>query len=202
MLANVKTAISMFGLRALTQFMSLIGDPIGRLETAKDLPKFSASLRERKVHRSRIGVLITADYEICAEVLKSPNWRTYLEPRNFLEKSFIETTASNEIEIDLFLDSILGKDGAEHERIKKLVLPAFTHRVMQSWKETADKIAKKLVQELPKDGQLELVSALANPLPLEMICEILGVPFDDRKLFNGWGNTLAEIGLDAGSHPM
>jgi cytochrome P450 len=196
MLANVKTAISMFGLRALTQFMSLIGDPIGRLETAKDLPKFSASLRERKVHRSRIGVLITADYEICAEVLKSPNWRTYLEPRNFLEKSFIETTASNEIEIDLFLDSILGKDGAEHERIKKLVLPAFTHRVMQSWKETADKIAKKLVQELPKDGQLELVSSLANPLPLEMICEILGVPFDDRKLFNGWGNTLAEIGLD------
>ena len=186
----------MFGLRALTQFMSLIGDPIGRLETAKDLPKFSASLRERKVHRSRIGVLITADYEICAEVLKSPNWRTYLEPRNFLEKSFIEPTASNEIEIDLFLDSILGKDGAEHERIKKLVLPAFTHRVMQSWKETADKIAKKLVQELPKDGQLELVSALANPLPLEMICEILGVPFDDRKLFNGWGNTLAEIGLD------
>ena len=196
MLANVKTAISMFGLRALTQFMSLIGDPIGRLETAKDLPKFSASLRERKVHRSRIGVLITADYEICAEVLKSPNWRTYLEPRNFLEKSFIETSAANEIEIDLFLDSILGKDGAEHERIKKLVLPAFTHRVMQSWKETADKIAKKLVQELPKDGQLELVSALANPLPLEMICEILGVPFDDRKLFNGWGNTLAEIGLD------
>ena len=186
----------MFGLRALTQFMSLIGDPIGRLETAKDLPKFSASLRERKVHRSRIGVLITADYEICAEVLKSPNWRTYLEPRNFLEKSFIETTASNEIEIDLFLDSILGKDGAEHERIKKLVLPAFTHRVMQSWKETADKIAKKLVQELPKDGQVELVSSLANPLPLEMICEILGVPFDDRKLFNGWGNTLAEIGLD------
>ena len=196
MLANVKTAISMFGLRALTQFMSLIGDPIGRLETGKDLPKFSASLRERKVHRSRIGVLITADYEICAEVLKSPNWRTYLEPRNFLEKSFIEPTASNEIEIDLFLDSILGKDGAEHERIKKLVLPAFTHRVMQSWKETADKIAKKLVQELPKDGQLELVSSLANPLPLEMICEILGVPFDDRKLFNGWGNTLAEIGLD------
>jgi cytochrome P450 len=67
---------------------------------------------------------------------------------------------------------------------------------MQSWKETADKIAKKLVQELPKDGQVELVSSLANPLPLEMICEILGVPFDDRKLFNGWGNTLAEIGLD------
>ena len=67
---------------------------------------------------------------------------------------------------------------------------------MQSWKETADKIAYKLVQQLPSDGQVDLVSALANPLPLEMICEILGVPLKDRELFNKWGNTLAEIGLD------
>jgi cytochrome P450 len=67
---------------------------------------------------------------------------------------------------------------------------------MQSWKETADKIAYKLVQQLPRDGQVDLVSALANPLPLEMICEILGVPLKDRELFNKWGNTLAEIGLD------
>jgi cytochrome P450 len=67
---------------------------------------------------------------------------------------------------------------------------------MQSWKETADKIAYKLVKELPSDGRVDLVSALANPLPLEMICEILGVPLKDRELFNKWGNSLAEIGLD------
>jgi cytochrome P450 len=67
---------------------------------------------------------------------------------------------------------------------------------MQSWKETADNIASNLVQQLPSDGHIELVSALANPLPLEMICEILGVPMKDRELFNSWGNSLAEIGLD------
>jgi cytochrome P450 len=67
---------------------------------------------------------------------------------------------------------------------------------MQSWRETADKIAMRIVQQLPSDGKVELVSSLANPLPLEMICEILGVALKDRELFNKWGNSLAEIGLD------
>ena len=196
MKTSIQTAVSMSTMRGLTKVMAAIGDPIGRLETAPDLAEFSAGLREKTVQKSRIGVLISADYEICAEVLKSPNWRTVAEPGNFLEEIFLGSSSQSSENVDIFLDSILGKDGDEHSRIKKLVVPAFTHRAMQSWKETADKIAYKLVQQLPSDGQVDLVSALANPLPLEMICEILGVPLKDRELFNKWGNTLAEIGLD------
>ena len=196
MKAGIQTALSMSSMRALTKVMAAIGDPIGRLETAPDLAEFSAGLREKSVQKSRIGVLISADYEICAEVLKSPNWRTVAEPGNFLEEIFLGSSSQSSENVDIFLDSILGKDGDEHSRIKKLVVPAFTHRAMQSWKETANKIAYKLVQELPSNGRVDLVSALANPLPLEMICEILGVPLKDRELFNKWGNSLAEIGLD------
>jgi len=196
MKTNIQTAVSMSTMRGLTKVMAAIGDPIGRLETAPDLAEFSAGLREKTVQKSRIGVLISADYEICAEVLKSPNWRTVAEPGNFLEEIFLGSSSQSSENVDIFLDSILGKDGDEHSRIKKLVVPAFTHRAMQSWKETADKIAYKLVQQLPSDGRVDLVSTLANPLPLEMICEILGVPLKDRELFNKWGNSLAEIGLD------
>ena len=191
----MQVVVSMFTARALTRVMTAIGDPIGRLESASDLAEFSVGIRERRVQRSRIGVLLSADYEICAEVLKSPNWRTVAESNNFLEEMFLGTGQRTD-DVDIFLDSILGKDGDDHSRIKKLVVPAFTHRAMQSWKETAEKIAGRLVQELPSDGHVELVSALANPLPLEMICEILGVPLKDRELFHKWGNTLAEIGLD------
>ena len=195
MKSNIQTAVSMFTAKGLARAMAAIGDPIGRLETAPDLAEFSVGLREKTVQRSRIGVLLSADYEICAEVLKSPNWRTVAEPNNFLEEMLLGNGQSAD-DVDIFLDSILGKDGDEHSRIKKLVLPAFTHRAMQSWKETADKVASRLVEQLPSDGRVELVSALANPLPLEMICEILGVPLKDRELFNNWGNSLAEIGLD------
>ena len=195
MKSNIQAALTMSSARGLTKLMSAIGDPIGKLETAPNLAQFSAGLREKSVQRSRIGVLISAEYEICAEVLKSPNWRTVAEPGNFLEEIFLGANQSSE-NVDIFLDSILGKDGDEHSRIKKLVVPAFTHRAMQSWKETADSIAIKLVQQIPSDGRVDFVSALANPLPLEMICEILGVPLSDRELFNKWGNSLAEIGLD------
>jgi cytochrome P450 len=195
MKSGVQATISMSIARALTKVMAAIGDPIGRIDTASDLADFSVGLRKKSVQRSRSGVLLSADYEICAEVLKSPHWRTTTEPNNFLEEMLLGNSQSTD-DVDIFLDSILGKDGDDHSRIKKLVLPAFTHREMQSWKETADKIASKLVQQLPSDGRVELVSALANPLPLEMICEILGVPLKDRELFNNWGNSLAEIGLD------
>lgn len=192
---GIQAAISLASARVLTKVMSAIGDPIGRLETTPDLAEFSTSLRGKSVQRSRIGVLISADYEVCAEVLKSPNWRTVAEPNNLLEGIFLGNSQSPD-DVDIFLDSIIGKDGDEHSRIKKLVVPAFTHRAMQSWKDTADKIASRLVQQIPADGRVELVSALANPLPLEMICEILGVPLKDRERFNKWGNSLAEIGLD------
>jgi cytochrome P450 len=195
MRSSIQVAVSMSTARALTRVLAAIGDPIGRLESASDLAEFSLGIRERRVQRSRIGVLLSADYEICAEVLKSPNWRTVAESNNFLEEMFLGTGQRAD-DVDIFLDSILGKDGDEHSRIKKLVVPAFTHRAMQSWKETAEKVAGRLVQELPSDGKVELVSALANPLPLEMICEILGVPLKDREMFNSWGNALAEIGLD------
>lgn len=195
MKSGIQAAISFAGARGLTKVMAAIGDPIGLLETSSDLAEFSEGLRKKSVQRSRIGTLLSADYEICAEVLKSPNWRTIAEPRNLLEEIFMGNIQSTD-DVDIFLDSILGKDGDEHSRIKKLVLPAFTHKAMQSWKETADNIASNLVDQLPSDGHIELVSALANPLPLEMICEILGVPMKDRELFNSWGNSLAEIGLD------
>jgi cytochrome P450 PksS len=147
------------------------------------------------VHKSVTGLLISADYHVCSEVLKSPNWRTRPEANNFVEKLYLGSIADSE-KVDPFLDSIISKDGTEHTRIRKLIQPAFTHRVMQSWKSSAEKIAHELVANIPRNTEIDFVEALANPLPLAMICEILGVPLGDRDKFTTWGRTLAIIGLD------
>jgi hypothetical protein len=123
MKSGFQATIAMSSARGLTKLMAAIGDPIGRLETAPDLAEFSTELREKSVQKSRIGVLLTADYEICADVLKSANWRTVTEPKNFLEEIFLGNSQSAD-DVDIFLDSILGKDGDDHSRIKKLVVPA------------------------------------------------------------------------------
>ncbi len=97
MKASIQTAVAMSTMRGLTKVMAAIGDPIGRLETAPDLAEFSAGLRKKSVQKSRIGVLISADYEICAEVLKSPNWRTVAEPGNFLEEIFLGSSSQTKL---------------------------------------------------------------------------------------------------------
>ena len=179
----------------LTKILDLVGDPIGRLESSSDMAGFAETLRTKPVHKSITGILVSADYQICSEVLKSPNWRTQPETNNFFERLYLGVIADSE-KADPFLDSIIAKDGPEHTRIRRLIQPAFTHRVMQSWKSSAEEIAKDLVSQIDGDSEIDFVEALANPLPLAMICEILGVPLEDREKFTRWGRTLAIIGLD------
>jgi cytochrome P450 len=181
--------------RALTKVLSSFGDPIGKLETCSDLCAFADTLRSKPIHKSITGLLISANHDVCSEVLKSPNWKTQPETNNFFEKLYLGVIADSE-KTDPFVDSIISKDGAEHARIRRLIQPAFTHRVMQGWKSSAERIAKELLEQIEGDDEIDFVDALANPLPLAMICEILGVPLDDRHKFTDWGRTLAIIGLD------
>jgi cytochrome P450 len=180
---------------ALIKVLEWVGDPIGRLEHSVDMVAFAETLRSQPVHKSMTGLLLSADYQVCRDVLKSPNWRTRPEANNIFEKLYLGTIADSE-KVDPFLDSIIAKDGSDHARIRKLIQPAFTHRIMQSWRLSAEQIAKELVNEIHAHSEIDFVESLANPLPLAMICEILGVPLADRDMFTSWGRTLAIIGLD------
>lgn len=178
------------------QFLTLMGDPLGGVETASNYREFSKRLRVSPVVRSKTGVLLSANFQICSEVLKSPQWLTAPESPNFMS-SVLFGSPPNSDAIDPFFDSLMAKDGEQHARLRKLIQPAFTHRVMQTWKELAEKVADELIADLRKtDGPIELVSQFANPLPIAMICEILGVPKADRQKFTEWGNILGQFGLD------
>ncbi|MGI9196470.1 MAG: cytochrome P450 [Candidatus Nanopelagicales bacterium] len=191
--AHIGASIGLFW--AITRAYSLFGDPGGELETTDDLLGFAARLREQPVVRSRGRTSYTADYEVCAAVLKSADASADIpDPQNPLEWILFGPRLSQD-RIDPLLDAIIAKDGADHGRIRKLVQPAFTHRVMQSWRDAAHRIAGELVDALPSDRPLDLVQDWAAPLPMAVICEVLGVPFTDRATFATWGDTLA-TGLD------
>lgn len=180
---------------ALTRVFSRMGDPAGVLETTDDIVGYAATLRAQPTVRSRGGLLYTADYEVCAAVLRSTDASADVpEARNLLEWILIGPQMPED-EVDPLLDAIIAKDGDEHARLRKLLLPAFTHRVMQSWRESTERIAHGLMDRFPARGPVDLVSQWAAPLPMAVICEILGVPFSDRDRFREWGNTLA-TGLD------
>jgi cytochrome P450 len=128
-------------------------------------------------------------------VLRSPDASADVpESRNLFESILIGPMLPPD-RIDPLLDAIIAKDGAAHTRIRRLVQPAFTHRVMQGWREATKRAAQQLVDALPADRPFDLVHDLAGPLPMAVICEVLGVPYVDREQFSAWGDTLAS-GLD------
>lgn len=180
---------------ALSRVFSLIGDPGGVLETNDDMVGFADSLRTGPLIRSRGGEVYSSDYEVCSAVLRSPDASADIpQPRNLLESLLIGPRPPKD-RIDPLLDAIISKDGAAHSRMRRLVQPAFTHRIMLGWRDATERVAAQLVEALPDDRPFDLVRDLAAPLPMAVICEILGVPYADRDQFSAWGDTLAE-GLD------
>lgn len=191
--AHLSASIGLFW--AITQVYSRLGDPVGVLETTDDIPAFADSLRGEPIVRSRTGFAYTADYDVCSAILRSPDASADVpDARNLFESILLGPSLPPD-RIDPLLDAIITKDGAAHTRIRRLVQPAFTHRVMQGWREATERVATRLVDAIPTDRPFDLVHDLAAPLPMAVICEVLGVPYADREQFSAWGDTLAS-GLD------
>jgi cytochrome P450 len=83
--------------------------------------------------------------------------------------------------------SLLNLDPPEHNRVRKLVSREFTARRVAALRPRIQEHTDALLDEMAQAGPpADLVSALSFPLPVAVICELLGVPFEDRKLFIGW----------------
>lgn len=79
---------------------------------------------------------------------------------------------------------IFNLDGEDHRRLRRILTKAFTFKRVQTLRPAIQQIVDDLIDEMlagPKPA--DLVDALAVPLPSLMICELLGVPYDDHEMF-------------------
>jgi cytochrome P450 len=85
--------------------------------------------------------------------------------------------------------SILTMDPPEHGRLRRLVAKGFTARRTEQLRARAQEIVDGLLDDVEKQGPpADLVEALAMPLPITVICELLGVPYADRGDFREWSD--------------
>jgi cytochrome P450 len=89
-------------------------------------------------------------------------------------------------------DSILYVDPPVHNRYRKLVSRGFTARRVAALEEQVRRIARELLAEIDPAAEVDLVDALAAPLPLLVIAELLGVPRSDREQFRVWSDAVME----------
>nr|WP_254390867.1 cytochrome P450 [Streptomyces sp. AC550_RSS872] len=88
--------------------------------------------------------------------------------------------------------NFLHLDPPDHTRPRRLVVKAFTPRVVAKLEPRIRELTEGLFQEAARWDRFEIVSELAHPLPWRVICELLGVPFGDRDLLEYWSGRLSE----------
>ncbi|GAA1874909.1 cytochrome P450 [Pseudonocardia ailaonensis] len=93
--------------------------------------------------------------------------------------------------IPYLTSSIIDADGATHTRLRRLVSRAFTVRRVGDLRPRVQEIADDLLDGL--SGEVDLVEAYAYPLPITVICELVGIPEEDRPSWHVWGRDLVSM---------
>jgi cytochrome P450 len=87
--------------------------------------------------------------------------------------------------------SINGLDPPEHTRVRRLVASAFTARRVEAMRPRVAAIVEQLIDGLLGQPQpADFVAGFSLPLPVQVICEMLGVPAHDVEHFHAWSDTI------------
>lgn len=87
----------------------------------------------------------------------------------------------------VYLHTMSELDGPEHRRIRRLVAPAFTPRRAEEFRPRIERIVAALLDGLPAEGPVDLLAEFAKPLPMDVICELVGIPEVDRPRWREYG---------------
>ncbi|HVF31846.1 MAG TPA: cytochrome P450 [Acidimicrobiales bacterium] len=89
--------------------------------------------------------------------------------------------------------SILGLEGEAHSRLRRLVAPAFTPKAADRLRPFMRDVVGRLADAVVPEGRAEFVADICEPYPIPIICELLGAPKEDWKLFSAWATDIFRI---------
>ena len=92
---------------------------------------------------------------------------------------------------DLMDRTLLFTDPPDHSRLRRLVSRSFTPRMVDRLREPVEAMVAERLASLRPRGRADLIADLALPLPVAVICELLGLPRSERETFTAWGRGLA-----------
>jgi pentalenolactone synthase len=83
---------------------------------------------------------------------------------------------------------------ADNARLRSLLQPHFSPRRMHAFRPRVEELTAVLLDDLAAHGSpADLHQALAVPLPVQVICELLGVPYADRDQFRAWSEAVGNV---------
>ncbi|MEW5809927.1 MAG: cytochrome P450 [Actinomycetota bacterium] len=100
-------------------------------------------------------------------------------------------------ELAEYFGSMIAMDDPRHTRLRNIVRSAFTPKVLALIEDSVRQRAARLVADMVAghpDGRADIVDALAGPLPLQIICDMMGIPAADHQRIFHWTNVILGFG--------
>jgi cytochrome P450 len=130
------------------------------------------------------------------EVLSYELARTILRDTRFVIPPGLHLTAQGVTSGPLWdrvVGSIMCAEGAEHHRLRSLVSKAFTPRATARLHDTIGTVVNELADEVAEAGRCDVVTDIARPHPIPIICALLGAPREDWQQFSRWAEEIFKM---------
>ncbi len=150
------------------------------------------TLRERgPILRSyTYGGWIVTGYKEVTELLRDPRVSNDLRNNKFIT-SLVRFAAGGVPVLNVDHPTMLGVDAPDHTRLRRLAAHGFLHKYIQSLAPAIERLVDELLDAIPVGAdRIEIMQAVAKPLPAIVIAEMMGVPASERHLFEHWSAAL------------
>ncbi len=153
-------------------------------------PTYARLLAEDPVQESPLGGLVLSRHEDAMTLLRDP--RVSSDFRK--SPAFKEQVTAQGLDYDALLEenrSFLFLDPPDHTRLRGLVNKAFTPKVIEGLRPRIEEIVGRLLDAAFERGTMDVMEDFAYPLPVQIICDMLGVPVEDNVRFRVWTSEAA-----------
>ena len=177
---------------SIVRYYAWRGDPVARWmlpRTKSDPYPLYEDIRERGLVRSSLGPWVTASHATAETILRDRRFSSApAHQRGYQPPSY----PPGDPRADLAAGDLLTLDPPDHTRIRRLVSGAFTPRAIAGLEPFIRELAVRLLDQAEAGGpEFDLIDAFAFPLPIAVICHLLGVPAEDQASFRAWGHEVA-----------
>lgn len=149
----------------------------------------------RARERSVLARLVAPGFAMWAVTRHDAARRMLADPRFALtSETFLMRPQGIPEHYQPYLRTMQEMEGPEHARLRRLASPAFTPARSAAFRPRIEQIADALLDRLADhagSGPVDLLEHVARPLPIEVICELVGVPHHDRTRWHGYGAAVA-----------
>jgi len=139
-----------------------------------------ARLREASPFLACDGVVILAKHRHCTDLLRDGRVSSDRNRARIYRGADTVTTRN-----------LLNLDPPDHTRLRRLISRAFTPRVMARLVPVIQRTTDELIDAAAERGTIDIVGGFASPLPLAMICMLLGIPPADHQALSEWSSALS-----------